>query len=292
MLDATLVFTRVSSRRTTQYAKVLGELPTSLLLLPLGLVIAWFAWNGVHYWSRTHFDYAKCVFGGDSCSGAFGAYLLVIVTALAAIAAYRAARYAFQTYEVAQRTLGLESSCVLSVERCRDDSHLVAEQDVVLRGTLHGDRIVQQEPPTEGEQTLFYLMTYEFASLGRTAIVLPEVALVFRFQRRRVTEVLCRDEPCLVHLPSLRAGRDAHVRVWIAPELLNVVSAEWAPAATHIQNIVRDKLDFHPIPAERPQFCGVRAHETSVVTLEGSQIESVEPVMPSEPNAAVPEAPQ
>jgi len=167
-----------------------------------------------------------------------------------------------RTFDVARQGLALERSKILGVRACDDPGHKVGT-DIMLLST---HELVERSPSDE-EAESFFEMPYEFSSLGRTPIVDARVCVGFTFTRREDDKPTAESFSKEISLGNFKADGDAHVKVWVAPDLLDEVTVEWvADSATHSveseseganQGEHRSPLEFHPFGRKRPEFRGL-----------------------------------
>lgn len=253
----------------------------------LGVGLAFYLIPGVIYWRITNADIARCLWGDPVCSLSVGTYFLVLITGLAFVAAYFAAVYAFKTFEVTQRTLGvaqdalkLEVTTVLAVTR--KETNIAGEIDIVVRPNYS----IENTRPSDDDCMTYLEIKYEFTSLGRTPIVQPEIPLNLSFIRRDDKSNFAPPLNVTVHIPSLKTDGSSLVTIWVPPDLLNYIVLKWEERATQMNAKKRVPLDFHSAKEERPQYRGLLSFSTITSTGDVG-ILAQPPIMPA-PTTPVP----
>jgi hypothetical protein len=224
------------------------------------------------------------LFGEVECSLTAATWLLCLVTSAAFIAAYNAARYALQTYQVAARALLIEQSVILSQRICRKSEHYI---DPALEYTLSAEGYLTNGRLDRSLEHEFDAVDYEFVSLGRSPIVSGRTELFISFVE--AGEEVAWREPA--HLPSAdlgdyRADESKHARLWISSELFPKCSTiDWKRAAS----CDAGPLDFRALPPGRPDAPEPRLKRNLSLGLQRSerQIEeasaAIRPDVPIEP---------
>ena len=246
------------------------------VIIVLGALVALYVVPGVFYWLKTGPDVARCLWGDAGCSLTVATFLLTLVTACAFVAAFQAAWFAYKTFDTGQKTLDvaaetlrLERTAILGARRCTVEDH-PAEIDVVLSHEYK----TEKRAPFADEQLFFYEMSYEFASLGRIPIVEAAVVVSFSFNRRIGKTRVRNSVTQSLELGNFKFDGEAHVRIWIAPELLDIVEVTWVrESATHLVEKKNVTLDFHPLGLERPEFRALARYEraSGVIPVEVPQ---------------------
>jgi len=164
------------------------------------------------------------------------------------IAAYNAARYAFQTYAVAAHTLNMEQSTILSQRICRKKEH--AEHPDLEYVLSAGGTLTNGHLSAEFDRD-YMPVDYEFVSLGRSPIVSGKTKLVIEFIARAAKAEL--QKPAQLELADLgdyQSGEAKHGRLWIHSEFFQVCIISWKKDGAASD---AGPLDFRPIPAGRPE---------------------------------------
>lgn len=197
---------------------------------------------GVFYWIFAHVSPARCLYGDPTCSLTFATYILCLLTGLAFLAAFRAARWALKTYLVAADALMLEQSRILVENYCRTEQDRMQYADVILQ-----NGILQRGRPDEDSEQLFLAMDFQFSSLGRTGIVDPTLTLRVKYDD-------CRKDVVLpdITVGSVRPDGTTHVRLWLDQNDLAVLVA-WDESGAKQFSDGRDiDLVFRALPARKP----------------------------------------
>lgn len=220
-------------------------------------------------WVRTGVSPFRCVYGDPVCSLTVATWLLCIVTALAFLAAYAAARWAVRTYNVAFQTLQMEQSRALAERRTkppdgerrpstadgnrpREQAHddTPPERSVPqAHATLANGKLTSDAPDYEA-QSDFLHEDFEFASLGRSALI--DVRLVLRVC---FADEDTEDETLPVNIGNLRDDDTTWARLWLeGSSLQSVRSIGWdeAGAISTVDDEDR-KLLFRPLPQRPPR---------------------------------------
>lgn len=185
---------------------------------------------------------ARCLYGDAGCSLTFATYLLCLLTGLAFLAAFRAARWALKTYRVAADALQLEQSRILIETHCRSDHERVHYAHV----TLQGGRL-QLGRPDDDSEPLFLPMDFQFSSLGRTGIVDPKLTLRVKFGEGQPDVTLPN-----VLVGSVRPDGTTYARLWLDLNDLDVLISWDASTAKQFTDGQDSDLIFRPLAPRTP----------------------------------------
>jgi hypothetical protein len=209
--------------------------------------------SGLAYWTIVRNGNGfRCIYGDPACSLTVATWLLVIATAAAFLAAFKAAKEAIRTYDVtssslalARRMAQLEQAQLFAERSChrvRHEAPTIRRWIIPLRDTEE-IKVLEQSPEMASPSSEQFPSfndpdLHDIFNLGRSPIVDPSVDVEFSFTKRPTLTAR-------IKLPSIPVAGDVHVMFYVAKSL-GQVDVRWYLAERTESQRELTIVEFYP----------------------------------------------